>query len=108
VLDNCRAVGGYLGERLRAMMAEFPEMGDVRQLGLHVGVEFVKDPATKEPIPAQVAAIREAGMRLGVIFGLGGVRPQVLKIKPPLIVTREEADEILEKLQEAMREVLRR
>ena len=46
-------------------------------------------------------------MKLGVIFGLAGVRKNVLKVKPPLIVKQDEADEILEVLERAMRKVLR-
>ena len=82
-------------------------MGDIRQAGLHIGVEFVHDPESKEPLPAAGRAIQQEGLKLGVIFGLSGVRPNVLKIKPPLIITQDECDEVLEKLQIAMRIVLR-
>ena len=44
----------------------------------------------------------------GVFFGLGGVRPNVLKVKPPLIMNRAEADEVLEKLRACLQAVLRR
>lgn len=107
VLANCREVGDYLGERLRGMMVEYPEIGDVRQAGLHIGVEFVRDPDSREPIEDETVAIRSAGMRHGVIFGLGGVRRNVLKIKPPLICSRDEADEILERFEASVRDVLR-
>jgi 4-aminobutyrate aminotransferase-like enzyme len=60
----------------------------VRQAGLHIGVELVKDPATREPDPGLYAAVRKKGMEKGIIFGLGGTAKNVLKIKPPpLIVT---------------------
>jgi len=107
VLENCRLMGDYLGDALRGMMTEYPEIGDVRQVGLHIGVEFVADPQTKKPIPEQTGAIRDEGFRNGVFFGLGGVRPNVLKIKPPLIITRAEADEVLGKFERCVRTVLR-
>jgi len=107
VLANCREVGDYLGERLRALMADYPEIGDVRQAGLHIGVEFVRDPATREPIPDETVAIRNAGLERGIIFGLGGVRRNVLKVKPPLICSRDEADEILARFEASVRAVLR-
>jgi DMSO/TMAO reductase YedYZ molybdopterin-dependent catalytic subunit len=72
------------------------------------GIEFVKDPTTKEPISADTVAIRQAGVENGIIFGLGGVRRNVLKIKPPLIVTRAECDEILDKFRRSVRQVLRK
>ena len=107
VLANCRAMGKYLGDSLKALMAKIPQIGDVRQVGLHIGVEFVADPKTKEPLPKETAAIRNAGFQHGIIFGLGGVRKNVLKIKPPLIVNRAECDEILEKFQKSVKDVLR-
>jgi 4-aminobutyrate aminotransferase-like enzyme len=108
VLENCRAMGDYLGEGIKNMMKDFPEIGDVRQAGLHIGVEFVKDPGTKEPLPSETVAIRDAGFKNGVIFGLGGALKNVLKVKPPLIVSKSEADEILGKLELSIKSVLRK
>ena len=107
VLANCRKMGKYLGEHLKAMMKKYPEMGEVRQAGLHIGVEFVKDPKSKKPLDKETVAMRDAGLKNGVIFGLGGVRKNVLKMKPPLIVNQKECDEILEKLEKSMDAVLR-
>jgi len=103
VLDNCRRMGRYLGDALKAMMSETPEIGDVRQAGLHVGVEFVRDRATREPHVEFAVATRNAGFGCGIIFGLGGVRRNVLKIKPPLIVMQEECDEILQRFRLSVR-----
>ncbi len=108
VLDNCRCMGAYLGDHLKAMMMEFPEIGEVRQAGLHIGVEMVKDPKSKKPLDKEAVAIRDAGFKHGIIFGLGGVRKNVLKVKPPLIVSRRECDEILEKFVRSVRDVLRK
>ncbi len=106
ILGNTRRVGAYLAEGLRRLQREFPEMGDIRAVGLHIGIEYVH-PESGEPAAETSAAIRQQGMKLGALFGLGGARRQVLKIKPPLIITREEADEVLDILERAMRRVLR-
>jgi 4-aminobutyrate aminotransferase-like enzyme len=108
ILANAARMGDYLRRGLEEHQKDFPEMGDIRQVGLHIGVELVRDPESKEPLNAEGKAIRDEGMKLGVIFGLSGVRPNVLKIKPPLIISQAECDEVLEKLQTAMRSVLRR
>lgn len=108
ILENCRKMGKYLGDKIREMMHEYPEIGDVRQAGLHIGVEFVKDPLTKEPIPEETKKIRITGLKNGIIFGLGGARVNVLKVKPPLIVTKEECDEILDKFRKTVNDVLRK
>jgi 4-aminobutyrate aminotransferase-like enzyme len=51
--------------------------------------------------------VRDEGMKLGAIFGLGGAHRNVLKIKPPLIINQAEADQVLDILRQAMRRVLR-
>jgi len=107
ILGNTRRMGAHLVTELRKLQEEYPEMGDIRAAGLHIGIEYVKDPATKEPAIDECMAIREVGMRLGAIFGLGGAHRNVLKIKPPLIINRAEADEVLDILCRAMEEVLR-
>ena len=82
-------------------------MGDIRQVGLHIGVEFVKDPDGKEPLDEETKRIRDEGIRRGVIFGLAGVRRNLLKIKPSLIIDQDACDEVLRLLGEAMQAVLR-
>ena len=108
ILDNAARAGEYLRLGLEELRKEFPEIGDIRAAGLHIGVEFVRDPESKEPLYEQGQAIRKEGIGLGVIFGLSGVRPNVLKIKPPLVITQAECDEVLDKLRIAMRRVLRK
>jgi len=107
VLANCRTMGERIGAGLRAMMAEFPVIGDVRQAGLHIGVELVKDPATRAPAPDLYMAVRRKGFENGIIFGLGGTAKNVLKIKPPLIVSAEEADTILDLFRKSLRAALK-
>lgn len=108
LLENCRAMGSYMGDKIKKMMLAYPEIGEVRQAGLHIGVEFVKDPVSKTPIDKETVAIRDAGFKRGIIFGLGGVRKNVLKVKPPLIVNKTECNEILEKFELSIKDVLRK
>jgi len=107
VLENCRKRGGYLRKGLEKLQERFPEIGDIRQAGLHVGVELVRDPESKEPLPDEGKAVRAKAMEHGLILGLGGPRPNVIKIKPALIVNQTECDEILEKFEKALNDVLR-
>ena len=102
VLDNCRKMGDYLGGELRKMQKEFPEMGDVRQVGMHIGVEFVNNSITKEPGTELCAAVRKAGFKNGIIFGVGGMVKNVLKIKPPLIISKDEADVVLDRFRKSL------
>ncbi len=102
ILENCNRMGNYLRQQLKMLQKEFPGIGDVRQAGLHIGVEFVKDPVTKEADGERLSGVRSFAMDHGVIFGVGGMKRNVLKIKPPFVITEEEADRVLEVLREAL------
>lgn len=103
VLANCRAIGEHLRRGLEALEREYPQIGDIRQAGLHIGVELVKDPDGKEPASELLAEVRRQALARGVIFGIGGMGRNVLKIKPPLIIAPEEADTVLERLRDALK-----
>lgn len=108
LLAHANAMGEHLRQGLVALQKEFPEIGDIRQAGLHVGIELVNDPEGKKPLDHEARKVRDAAMARGVIFGLAGVRKNLLKIKPPLIIQPSETDEVLGVLREALREVLRK
>lgn len=103
ILENCNVMGDYLGSELKKMQKEFPRIGDVRQAGLHIGVEFVKDPDTREADGDLLQHVRNFGMENGVVFGVGGMLKNVLKVKPPFVISREECDIILETIRNALR-----
>ncbi len=107
LLGNARRMGEHIAAGLRGMQEEFPEMGDIRQAGLHIGIEYVHDPRAKEPAVDISTRVRDEGMKRGAIFGLGGANRNVLKVKPPLIINQAEADEVLDILYQTMRKVLR-
>ncbi len=89
--DNAREVGTVLGEGFSELKRRHPLIGDVRGLGLMRGVELVKDRATKEPAPEETLAVLEATREMGVLFGKGGFYGNVLRVKPPMCLTREDA-----------------
>jgi 4-aminobutyrate aminotransferase-like enzyme len=95
LLEHTNAIGSFFGEKLATLRQKYPCIGDIRQVGLHVGVEFVKDPTTKEPDMVMAQTIKHIALHMGLILGEAGYRMNVLKIKPPLIITAEEATEVL-------------
>ena len=97
IIVNAAAVGEYLARQLRDLAARHPLIGEVRQIGLAIGVEIVK-PGTTESDWAAAREIVE-GMRLnGVLIGSTGRHGNVLKIRPPLIFQRPHADELVQTL----------
>jgi 4-aminobutyrate aminotransferase-like enzyme len=107
IFENVNKVGGYMAGELTKMQKDYPCMGDIRALGLHIGIEMVKDPQTKEQDFEGCSKMRSAGFKNGIIYGDGGIArgKNVLKIKPPLITTMDEAEIILEKHKKCLKEV---
>ncbi|MGI5452704.1 aminotransferase [Streptomyces sp. CA-249302] len=89
---NARDVGGHLKRRLLELADRHPLIGAVHGSGLYLGVEFVRDRTTLEPATEETAAICERLRELGVIMQPTSDRQCVLKIKPPMCLTRDSAD----------------
>ena len=79
--------GNYAMTKLRDLQKHNPLIGDVRGLGLMIGVELVKDEKLT-PATTEAEAIRDALLRNGVLVGVGGVYGNVIRFQPPLIITR--------------------
>ncbi|TRW80326.1 aminotransferase [Mycolicibacterium sp. 018/SC-01/001] len=90
--ENARVVGAHLKSRLTALGESHPIVGTVHGSGLYLGLEFVRDRETLEPATEETAAICDRLLTLGVIMQPTGDYQNVLKIKPPLCVSRESAD----------------
>ncbi|HEY7833217.1 MAG TPA: aminotransferase class III-fold pyridoxal phosphate-dependent enzyme, partial [Ktedonobacterales bacterium] len=85
-------VGNHLLAGLRALMDRHPLIGEVRGLGLFIGVDLVLDRATRAPAPAQAAYIANRMRERGVLLSTDGPHHNVLKIKPPLVFDASDAD----------------
>ena len=90
--ENCKVVGGRLKSGLKKLMSEHPLVGDVRGMGLMLGMELVRDRATKEPAKAETLELLERTREMGLLIGKGGIDGNVLRIKPPMCVTADDAD----------------
>ncbi|XP_026762638.2 alanine--glyoxylate aminotransferase 2, mitochondrial [Galleria mellonella] len=90
--ENCKVVGKYFIEQLMDLQKTHPIIGDVRGKGLMLGIEFVK-PGTREPLSAsEVSDIHETTKDLGVLIGRGGRYGNVLRIKPPMCINKQDVD----------------
>ena len=99
-IENAANQGAYMMERLGEMAARHPSMGDVRGVGLMVGVEFVQDKATRVADARLRNRIVEVAFEHGLlIMGCGA---NSMRMIPPLVVTRDELDEGLEIFEHAV------
>jgi 4-aminobutyrate aminotransferase len=99
--DNAGAVGAHLRARLEGLAEKHAAIGEVRGMGLMQGVELVKDRKTKEPAPETTTAVMEAARDRGLIVGKGGMLGNVLRISPALNVTKDDADQAADVLDQA-------
>jgi alanine-glyoxylate transaminase / (R)-3-amino-2-methylpropionate-pyruvate transaminase len=100
--ENCRVVGGRLLRGLAKLARSHALIGDVRGLGLMLGVELVRDRDTREPAKQETLDVLEHARELGVLIGKGGLDGNVLRIKPPMCITEEDADFALDVLDRAL------
>jgi 4-aminobutyrate aminotransferase-like enzyme len=101
---NARDVGTYLMDGLASLMPRHPIIGNVRGLGLFSGVEFVRDHATLEPADTEAAYVANRMRDLGVLVSTDGPFHNVIKIKPPLIFRRSDADALVAALDRVLGE----
>jgi 4-aminobutyrate aminotransferase len=88
---NAARVGAYLKEGLEELQGRYEQIGDVRGRGLMVGVEFVKDRASKEPAKALANAVMEESFRRGALLLTCGA--STIRFCPPLTLTEAQVDE---------------
>jgi alanine-glyoxylate transaminase/(R)-3-amino-2-methylpropionate-pyruvate transaminase len=100
--QNAREMGSRLRAGLQDLMARHRLVGDVRGIGLMLGVELVRDRATKEPASQETLAVWEAARELGLLIGKGGLDGNVLRIQPPLCINPADVDFALEVLDDAV------
>jgi alanine-glyoxylate transaminase/(R)-3-amino-2-methylpropionate-pyruvate transaminase len=102
IQEKALEVGGYLKQKLVALQDKQKLIGDVRGYGLMIGIECVTDRKTKQPASAQVNEIMEKTRERGLLIGKGGLWGQTIRLKPPMCMTKDDADFIVECLDEVM------
>jgi 4-aminobutyrate aminotransferase-like enzyme len=97
LVENANKIGGYFRAGLRDIAVRHPSIGDVRGAGLFIGIEFSL-PGTTDPDVAAASYAINALKERGVLIGAAGAYGNVLKVRPPLCFSRDNADLFLETL----------
>ena len=103
LVANAAAVGGYLMDGIRSLADKHPLIGDVRGKGLMIGIELVQDRVTKVRAVEERNALVQAMFRRGVLV-LGAGR-NALRLAPPLVLSKAQADSVIRVMDEALTEV---
>ncbi|MDB5630168.1 MAG: aminotransferase class III-fold pyridoxal phosphate-dependent enzyme [Tardiphaga sp.] len=102
LIANARDVGAYMSDGLRALAQRHEIIGDVRGAGLFIGVELVRDRATKAPATSETARLVNGLRDKRVLISAAGPFANVLKIRPPLVFSRGHADRFLSAMDEVL------
>ncbi|KAA1260126.1 5-aminovalerate aminotransferase DavT [Rubripirellula obstinata] len=102
IQENADVVGGLLKDGLLDLQSKHELIGDVRGLGLMLGVELVTDRVSKEPAKTAAADLMELTKERGLILGKGGLHGNTLRIKPPMCITKDDAQFMLATLDECL------
>lgn len=103
LVGNAARMGALMKGRLLEMQEQCPYLGDVRGQGLVMGLELVKDKATKEPAPDLTRRVIDEAAQRGLLVGSVGVFGNVIRVAPPLVITEAEAHESLDIMEEVLR-----
>ena len=103
---NAQAKGDYLLTAFRDMQKRYDVIGDVRGLGLFLGIELVTDRRSKAPATEIARAIANGARERGVLMGTEGPLDNVLKMRPPMIFSRDHADLLVSVLEDTFASVL--
>jgi len=95
-------VGNHLKQQLQKLMSTHEAIGDVRGAGLFLGVELVSDKNTLNPAPALANAVVDYMQQQHILLSVDGPSQNVIKIKPPLVFSRENGDELALQLDAAL------
>jgi 4-aminobutyrate aminotransferase len=100
LIRNAAEIGAYIMERMRTWPARFRHVGDVRGLGLMIGIELVKDQQTKERAPEMRDRIESMAFERGLlVLGAGA---NSIRLCPPLVINRDQADFAMDTLEQCL------
>ncbi len=105
LLENSHAMGKYFRDKLDELKEKYQLIGDVRGMGLMLGLELVKDRQTKEPAPEATTQLLERARANGLLIGKGGLYGNVIRLSPMLNIGKADVDEAAKRLDKSLGEV---
>jgi 4-aminobutyrate aminotransferase-like enzyme len=103
--ENARVVGNYLKLGLKDLKNSHSIIGDVRGLGLFLGIEIVENQHSRKPNAMMASQIKEAMKDRGILLSTDGPMNNVIKIKPPLVFTKNNADRVVDQLGQVIKKL---
>lgn len=108
LMSSARNAGMHFKKGLQELYDKYDIIGDVRGIGLMLGIELVSDRISKQPAIAETQEILNYAFEKGLLLGLGGLNSNVIRIKPPLTINAEEIDKAIKILDEVFQKVIQK
>ena len=105
LLQHCAEVGACLMQHLLELQEKYSLIGEVLGMGLPQAIELVRDRQSKEPAGEETAALMEAARRHGLLIGKRGLYRNVIRVTPPMNITRSDVGEFARLLDDRFAEV---
>ncbi len=102
--NHAQVVGDYFLQGLHSLMHKHSLIGDIRGLGLFLGLELVLDRQTRQPAPKQASYLANRMRDRGILIGTDGIYHNVLKVRGPLVFTKTDVDGFIATLDELLQE----
>lgn len=96
--ENAVIVGGHLLDQLNKLKEKHSIIGDVRGVGMFIGIDLVKDRVSRKPATAEAQHVITRLKQEFILFSADGPNRNVLKFKPPMVLSLDDADHLVKKL----------
>ena len=104
LMQNAKSVGSYMKQGLAELARQYTSIGQVRGAGFFIGVDLVKDQESHEPDPDFAIRLVNGLRKRFILIGASGPEGHVLKIRPPLPFSHQNAEHFLSAMEDALRE----
>ena len=100
LIENSKLMGELFIEGLTKLKNKYEIIGDIRGKGLFLGIELVKNRSSLEPAPKEAELLVEGMLSKNILLSIDGPRKNVIKIKPPMVISKEDVDRTIKSLNE--------
>ena len=100
--ENAHEVGNYFQQGLKGLQEKHTVIGDVRGMGCMQAIELVKDRKTKEPAPQETNRLLDEARKAGLLIGKGGLYGNIIRMSPPMNISKADVDEAVKMLDTAL------
>ena len=105
LIENSKLMGELFIDGLTKLKNRYEIIGDIRGKGLFLGIELIKNRSSLEPAPKEAELLVEGMLSKNILLSIDGPRKNVIKIKPPMVISKEDVDRTIKSLDEVFSDI---